>query len=321
MRKNLIELQMDFVNLRFGMFIHFNSATVQFNEGDTVDWEFDCENGGQPRKYLFDPADWKPGQLNCGDWAEAAKMMGASFAALTAKHHEGFALWPSDYTEHCVKNASVKTDVVAEYVKAFLEKGILPGLYFSILDLTRGICRDKCDAEDKVFIKNQLKELLTNYGEIPFIIIDGWAAPWGGPGYDLLPFDEIDSFVKNLQPNCLLMNIGETESVNHSDIVFFESAHGQKVHEEFAGPGASCNILTDQWFWRKSDSAATLKSADWALKAIENANSKNTVFILNASPNTDGVIEKNLLERYAEIGKGFRLPSPLMSVPERWLRR
>lgn len=269
MQEKLVEQQKRFINLRLGTFIHFNSATFQFNHGSVEDWEYGCENFGEPRKYPFSPRDWNPTALDCKGWAKAAKAAGCRFAALTTKHHEGFALWPSAYTEHCVKNGAVKTDVVAEYLKAFRAEGIEAGLYFSILDLTHGIGKRSCTEEQKTFIKNQIRELLTQYGEIPFLITDGWnASGWGGPTYDMLPFDEMNRFVKSLQPNCMLMNIGCSDGVNGTDVVFYENAAGQEADSSFCGPGVSCNKLTKAWFWREDDPNAELTSAQWAVQTV-----------------------------------------------------
>lgn len=175
--------------------------------------------------------------------------------------------------------------------------------------------------EDKQFIKNQLGELLTNYGEIPFVIIDGWNANWGGPLYDKLPFEEIDEFVKKLQPNCLLMNISCEENLNHTDIVFYENAAGQDVDNEFQGPGASCNILTDTWFWRIHDSDKELKSARWAIEKIDSMNKHNVTFLLNGAPNQRGKLDKNVIERFAEIGKMYKRPEDISDLPEKWMLR
>lgn len=264
-------LQKEFVNLRFGTFIHYGSATVQFHDGRTVDWEYDCENSGQPRRYLFSPGQWNPDAVDCQKWAAAAKAAGCRFAALTAKHHEGFALWPTDWSDHCVKNAPNSTDVVAEFLKAFRNAGIAAGLYFSILDLTAGIGRRSCTPGQKELIKGQITELLTRYGPIPFLITDGWAAPWGGPGYEALPFAELDSLVKSLQPDCLLMNIGCSGSLDGTDIPFFENAAGQEMEKTFAGPGVSCNKLTESWFWRRGDDSAAVKSIPWVREKWRNA--------------------------------------------------
>ena len=105
---HLERIQRDFINLRSGTFIHFNSGTIQFCEGEIEDWEYDHENGGQPRLHPFDERDWNPAHIDCRAWARAAKAGGSRFAAYTTKHHEGFCTWPTKYTQlvagtnHCV---------------------------------------------------------------------------------------------------------------------------------------------------------------------------------------------------------------------------
>lgn len=318
----LEQLQRDFINLRLGTFIHFNSATAQFhNSKEIIDWEYDHENGNQPRRYPFNEADWNPTELDCKGWAKAAKAAGCRFAALTTKHHEGFCLWPSAYTEHCVKNGTNKTDVVAEYLKAFREEGIVAGLYFSILDLTQQINRHSCTDEQKQFIKNQLTELLTSYGEIPFIMVDGWGSPWGGPSFEMLPFEEVDAHIKSIQPNCLLMNIGASDGIAHTDVVFYENAAGQEVSGSFEGPGVSCNKLTPTWFWRDGDNTKAPTPAAWALKKMEGYFPMNINFMLNISPAPNGKMDENLIEEFIKIGQGVSYPAPLTNLPDGWLKR
>lgn len=317
----LIENQKNFINLRLGTFIHFNSATFQFYDSEVIDWEYDHENFGKPRLYPFPEKDWNPVKLDCKQWAETAKSAGCRFAAMTAKHHEGFALWPSTYTSHCVKNATLCTDVVAEYLKAFQEAGIIAGIYFSILDLTAGIGKNSCTKLQKEMIKGQITELLTNYGEIPFLIVDGWNAPWGGPSYEMLPFEELDSLVKSLQPDCMLMNIGCSEGLAGTDVVFYENAAGQEVDKTFQGPGVSCNKLTNTWFWRSTDPMAELTSTEWAIEKMKTYFPMNVNFMLNLSPNLQGQIDENLIKQFEEIGKMVAFPEPLEELPERWLKR
>lgn len=319
--ERLLEQQKNFINLRFGTFIHFNSATVQFQDSEIIDWEYDCENAEKPRCFPFSEKDWNPNKLDCRQWAAIAQSAGCRFAALTAKHHEGFALWPTKYSNHSIKNAACTTDVVAEYLKAFREAGIVAGLYFSIMDLTAEIGRHSCTEEQKKLIKGQITELLTSYGEIPFLIVDGWNAMWGGPTYEMLPFEEIDNLVKSLQPNCLLMNIGCSNGLEGTDIVFFENAAGQEVEGEFAGPGVSCNKLTKTWFWRKEDPAATLVNTEWVLKKMEQYFPMNVNFMLNLSPNPQGEINQNLAEAFSQIGAELSLPNPLSQLPAGWLKR
>lgn len=320
-QQELIERQKWFVNLRLGMFIHFNSATFQFNSGDIIDWEFGHENNGLPRKFLFNPQYWNPESLDCKQWTKAAKAMGVTFAALTSKHHEGFCLWPTKTTEHCIRNANNKTDVVKEYLDAFRSEGIIAGLYFSMLDLTHQINKEKCTREDVEFTKNQLTELLMKYGEIPFIIIDGWQAHWGGPTYKNMPYEEIDEHIKSIQPNCMLLNISCENNLKHTEIVFYENAAGQEVEDGFVGPGASCNILNDCWFWRSSDPEMQLKSAEWAVDKIKGMNDHNVTFLLNSSPNTMGLIDDNFIKRYEEIGKLYIKPEDITEIPSGWAKR
>lgn len=317
----LIENQKKFINLRLGTFIHFNSATFQFNQSEVIDWEFDHENFGEARKYPFDPKDWNPTELDCKEWAKAAKAAGCRFAALTTKHHEGFALWHSDYTDHCVKNATNKTDVVKAYLNAFRREGIVAGLYFSILDLTHGIGKRSCTDEQKAFIKNQLRELLTRYGEIPFLMVDGWGSPWGGPTFEMLPFEELNDFVKSIQPDCLLMNIGASDGLAHTDIVFFENAAGQEADRSFNGPGVSCNKLTRTWFWRADDPTTDPTDPDWAIGKMNGYFPMNINFMLNISPNIKGKTDANLIRAFEEIGRKVRLPAPLGKLPDDWKTR
>ncbi len=321
MSKSLVEKQLEFVNYRFGMFIHFNSATFQFAKGDICDWEYGVENGGEPERFPFDEKKWNPTDLDCTQWAKAGKSAGVEFAALTTKHHEGFDLWPSQYTEHCVKNGSVTRDVVREYLDAFRAEGIRAGLYFSMLDIHNKIGRYHCSPEGKQLIKNQLTELMTNYGEIPFIIFDGWQAHWGGPSYENVPFEEICDLIHSYQPDCLIMNISCESNLDHTDMVFYENAAGQEVEDDFQGPGVSCNLLSPNWFWREADPARELKPASWAIEMIQKFNDHNVTFILNASPNQKGLLDDNMVQRYAEIGKLYQKAPDLKELPEKWLYR
>ena len=287
---HLCALQRDFINLRLGTFIHWNSAAVQFHANpDIIDWEFDLENGGEPRA------------PDCDRWAQIAKSAGCRFAVLTAKHHEGFALWPSEFGNHSVAQATVRTDIVAEFLRAFRAAGLQAGLYFSVLDLTAGIGRRSFPPAQRELVLGQITELLTNYGEIPYLIID------------------VDALVKRLQPNCLLMNIGCTEGISGTDVVFFENGAGQELTPGFAGPGALCQKLTRTWFYR--DDEKEPKSADWALGLMRQCFASHANFMLNLSPDPDGRIPAPLAERFAEIGARVSFPAPLTELPAGWLRR
>ena len=76
---------------------------------------------------------------HCNQWADACKAAGMTYGILTTKHHDGFCLWDSKYTDYDIANSSVKRDVVAKYVKAFRSRGLKPCLYFSIWDRHNGV--------------------------------------------------------------------------------------------------------------------------------------------------------------------------------------
>ena len=320
---NLEQNQLNFINLRFGTFIHFNSASVQFHSTeDIADWEFFHENGSEPRKYPFNEKDWAPKSLDTRVWAKMAKAAGCRFAALTTKHHEGFCLWHTDATEHSVKNGTNTTDVVADYLDAFRKEGIEAGLYFSILDLTQKVSRNKpFTEEDALYIEQQVTELLTRYGKIPFLMVDGWNSPWGGPSFKDFPFSRLDALVKRLQPDCLLMNIGWPHDLNGSDVPFYENAAGQEVSGKFSGPGVSCNKLTDAWFHRHDDGTKPTKTADWAVAKAHAYFESNINFMLNISPDENGCVDENLIKTFEEIGQKITFPAPLTTLPDGWLKR
>ncbi|MCL2299557.1 MAG: alpha-L-fucosidase [Firmicutes bacterium] len=297
------ELLEEFAALRFGMFIHWNSATFQFAE-DHDDWCYGVTDNADSRYRPFSPGNFDPGPVDFQQWADTAKSAGCRFCALTAKHHEGFALWPSGATEHSAANSPYKGDVIAEYVRAMRANGLLPGLYYSMLDLRHNITERGCGAAQKELIFRQLEELLTGYGEIPILVIDGWGSAWGGPRFSQLDYAETAAHIHALSPNTLILNHSCECNTDHTDAIFFENAAGQRVPRNFKGYGAAGNKLTRHWFWKTVDAGRRCKSAAWAVnKKLRPMNKRGVVFLLNASPNRNGVIEENLAGVFREIGR------------------
>ncbi len=300
----ITEIANNLADLKLGQFIHFSSATVQFaSNKKVVDWEYGYENRGEERKYPFDPKDWNPTELDCDQWAEASINLGAKFACLTAKHHEGFCLWDTATTRHSINYATCKVDVVREYLCSYRNKGIVAGLYFSMLDIHHNIGRKKCTREDIEFSKEQLKELLTNYGEIPFLIIDGWGSSWGGPRFEDMNFNEMNDFVKSIQPNCIIINHSCETNLDHTEMIFFENNAGQKPSRKFVGPAFAGNVLTHQWFNKIYDKNRRLRNLHLTASKIKKMNKKRIAFLLNMSPNQQGICEDNLIKAYEKIGK------------------
>lgn len=157
-----------------------------------------------------DPAIFNPTELDCRQWIRTIKNAGFTAAILTAKHHDGFCLWPSKYTEFSIKNSPYKNgkgDIVREFTDACREYGIKAGLYVSPWDRNSKLWGTP--EYDEYFI-NQLTELLTDYGKI----YECW---WDGAGSEATKynFGRWAFTVRSLQPECALFSSGN--AVVYSD--------------------------------------------------------------------------------------------------------
>lgn len=292
-RGNRYALQKRFVDWRFGMFLHFNMGT--FHDAEWVDPD-------------QDPASFNPTDLDCGQWADAAKAAGMRFAVLTAKHHDGFCLWPSRYTSY-----SAGRDIVREYMSAFRSRGVTPCLYFSIWDRTNGVGPKGFDDRPPItranieFVKNQLTELLTRYGRVPLLILDGWAWHWAF-GHQSFPYGEIRDHIAALQPDCLVLDLNGLTVPWHSDLLFIEEPKGGV----FCPPGNTYaasqgqTISPSGWFWHPSTPGDVLtreQIVDGHLKVLE---PRYCTFILNCPPNIHGLLDDSVVSVLKEVGETWR---------------
>ena len=184
-------------------FLHFNMNTFT-----NIEWGEGSEN----------PSQFNPSELDAMQWARIAKEAGMKGLIITAKHHDGFCLWPSKYTEHSVKNSSWKNgkgDVLREFSEACKAYGLKMGVYLSPWDRNHP---DYGKPEYVTVFHNQLRELLSNYGEIFEVWFDGAN---GGSGYygganetrkidnkTYYQWDKAISIVRELQPNAVIFGDG-----------------------------------------------------------------------------------------------------------------
>jgi alpha-L-fucosidase len=300
----LHQLQQQFVDLRFGMFNHFNMATFQDRE-----W-------GDPRG---DPAAFNPSALDTDQWAAAAKSAGMTWGCLTTKHHDGFPIWLTDTPVASVRHTPGRRDVVRAWVDSFRRAGLKVAFHFSMLDLRNDIRHFNVTPAKIALIKAQLTELLTRYGEITLLMFDGWDAPWSRITYDEIPFHEIYALVKRLQPDCLVADLNASQypssALYYSDIKGFEQNAGQGVPGDSAIPALACVTLTDGWFWKTGDEARPLKPVHQVVDEwLVPENRLHCNVILNAPPTREGRLANNVVARLAEIGKAWQHGGPMTPI-------
>lgn len=178
--------QLMFMDLELGLFIHFGLSTYTGQvSGD----------GKQPAS-MFNPSD-----LDCEEWMEVAKAMGARYAVLTARHEGGFCSWQTETTDYCVKNSpwcNGKGDVVREFVDACRKYDIKVGLYHTASHDAHH--RQLLSAEEYASVQvQQITELMTNYGPIDYLWFDHHSG-------DKL-WQSVDDQVRQLQPDCVIFGI------------------------------------------------------------------------------------------------------------------
>lgn len=292
-------LQQQFLDLRFGMFIHYNIPT--YSEQDWADPQ-------------LPPSVFNPKYLDCNQWAEAAKSANMQYGCLTTKHHSGFCIWDTETTDYNVMNSPLKRDVVKEYADAFRKLGLKVFLYYSILDTHHNIRPGWIKREQTDYIKAQLTELLTNYGRIDVLVIDGWDAGWSRISYEDIHFEEIYRHVKSLQPHCLISehNAGKYPAAElfYTDIKHYEQNAGQFISKETNQMPAQAGIpINRHWFWKENYPGAPVKSAEFIVNQnLIPLNKAHCNFILNVAPNRDGLIDDNVICELKKIGQLWKHP-------------
>lgn len=288
------DLQRNFTELRFGAFFHFGIRTF---------------TGGKWGEANQDITKFNPTDLNCEQWADALVAAKMKFGILTTKHHDGFCLWDSKFTDYDVASIpwrNGKGDVVQEFVDAFRERGLEPCLYYSIWDSTAGIGNEPITDEDMKVIKGQLTEILSNYGKIKMLFIDGWS--WK-MGHREVPYDEIRALVKKLQPECIMIDNTHLRCLYDNDMVHFED--GSPCPADNTLPAILSNLIYKDsgngWFWDPRVPNAELMSVK---EIVENnlnyLEPRWCTYILNLPPNINGKLDDRIVARLKEVGENWK---------------
>jgi len=320
--RTMQDLLSTYVEQRFGMFIHFNMHT--YNAG----W---AENRVAPTTFA-------PPNVDChtftDQWAMAAKSAGMKFGLLTTKHHDGFAIWPSKavppssspygktpYT--IAQSAAPNMDVVKCYVDSFRAQGLDPDLYFSIWDPNNGIGSQAGhnSAPGPVdwnvvgpYVTQQLTELLTNYGNIPLLVFDGYA--WL-TGHQQVPYQQIHALVHRLQPNTIIMdhNGGVPWEV---DTEYFEEPLGVRVPTGNVLVGSQGQTIAKNadWFWDSAQASTGYLSASDIANELKATEPNYTNFILDCPPNPQGMLDAPVVATLAQVPSVWKPNAARAALPQ-----
>ncbi|MDB5134760.1 MAG: alpha-L-fucosidase [Mucilaginibacter sp.] len=291
---------------RFGMFIHWGL----YSQAARHEWVKHNEHltNAEYQKY-FD--QFNPDHFDPKKWAREAKAAGMKYAVLTTKHHEGFCLFDSKYTDYKAPNTHAKRDLVKEYVDAFRAEGMKVGFYYSLLDwhhpdytmddahplvqvdtskanydrLNKG--RDM--AKYRQYMRNQITELLTKYGKIDVLWLD-WSWDKGakkGKGENDWGSVELLKLVRKLQPGIIVNNrLGLTEYADGADFVTPEQVSTKELEPYKGKVWETCQTFSGSWgYYRDENSWKTHRQLlDLLITSVSNGGN----LILNVGPTARG---------------------------------
>lgn len=304
--------QLAWQDLELGMFCHFGLNTFcnrEWGDGDDS------------------PEAFNPIELDARQWVRTAKQAGFRYFMLTAKHHDGFCLWPTKTTSYSVKSSPWRNgegDVVRECAEACLEEGMSFGIYISPWDRHDPRYSDEA-AYDDVYCE-QLTELLTGYGPLVEVWFDGAGSE--GRRYD---WPRIMGLVKQYQPNAMVFNMGAptVRWVGNEDgfapypcwntaeaarVSMFTNDMTAWLPETPDWVPAECPvpIRGNHWFWHPDDETP-LRSLDELIDLYERSVGHGATLLLNAAPDSRGLIPDAEVQRVLELGDEInrRYASPL----------
>ena len=307
-----------FDHARFGMFVHWGIYALNaWHEQDQL-------KRAIPRAAYrqlvdrFDPVDFDP-----DTWLDLAQDAGMKYIVLKAKHIDGFCMWDSAHTDYKITRTPYGRDVVAMLAEACRRRGIVLGLYYSVVDFDHvnypRLGRqheigpqpgDEPDLEKyTAYVKDQLRELLTNYGEVGVIWWDANTPRHIDPS--------VNDLIRELQPRCLINERGFTDwddleaKRREGLILLSEREYGSHGADALTGGGAftdrveKCNSVDAlSWGWKEDGDYYTTRylQGDVAKVMVRGGN-----YLLNVGPDARGVVPPTHAARVRRVGDWFRM--------------
>ncbi len=329
-------LQQSWMDLKFGMFIHFGINTYfdkEWSEG------------------TLDPYHVNPVRLDTDQWCRLAKNAGMKYIVIVAKHHDGFCLWPSRFSDYTISRSQYNRDILAALAGSAAKAGLKLGFYYSLWDQHMNM-HIQDEWEYIGFIKDQLQELLTNYGPVLEIWFDGfwrrqqsgWTKlPEPGEGEDVTleqrrqrdedfinawrmegayrwQMDHLYNFIKSLQPDCLVMN-NSTSSYPGVPLFPVDVRSGERFtdveqdrkHWQWLGKETFLPLQIEttmstkgnqrfpagNWFWHEWDHSVL--SAEEIRTYLAKADTIGANLLLNVGPDRKGLIRGEDIKVLSEL--------------------
>lgn len=284
----------------FGMFIHWGIYSIP-GRGEWVMFHEKIP----PEEYRMFAKQFNPKRCKIEEWVALAKFAGMRYIVLTAKHHDGFALFDSQVSNFTSTKTAAQRDFVAEYVRVCRKAGLKVGLYFSLPDwqwpaFFSGSQKDpKGWAEFITYVHEQVRELCTNYGKIDILWYDAMTAP----GRQMDTADDWDAkrlnaMVRKLQPHILINNrSGLPEDFDTAEQNYRPSQPGRLWE--------LCMTMNNHWGWLKAD--PLWKPVKQLVHILTACVSEGGNFLLNVGPKPDGTIPPQSVKRLQDIGRWLKI--------------
>lgn len=262
---------------KFGMFIHWGLYSVIGRH----EWAMEAE-AIPVAEYERLVRQFTPKPNAARDWARLARRAGMKYMVMTTKHHEGFCLFNTGYTDYCAPKQACGRDLVAEYVEAARAEGLRVGFYYSLMDWHHpdgARCAQDAAARKRFveYIHGQVRELCTNYGALDILWYDvAW--PLDADGWESA---KMNRMVRALQPDILINN----RSLLPEDF----STPEQRIHAESTGRAwEACMTMNESWGYHKADDA--WKSPKQIIRNLVTCARDGGNYLLNIGPRPDGSI-------------------------------
>lgn len=307
-----------FRDARFGIFLHWGLYSMLA----TGEWTMTNKDLNY-KEYAKLASGFYPSKFDAAQWVAAIKAAGAKYICFTTRHHEGFSMFKSQYSDYNIVDATpFKRDVLKELAEECHKQGIRLHLYYSHIDwyredapwgrTGRGTGRPNAEGNWQSyyqFMNNQLTELLTNYGDIGAVWFDGWWDQDQNPHFDWQLPGQYE-LIHRLQPACLIGNNHHQTPFEGEDIQIFErdlpgeNKAGLSGQDVSSLPLETCETMNGMWGYKITDQ--DYKSTKTLIHYLVNAAGKDANLLMNIGPQPNGELPSVALQRLSEMGEWMK---------------